>query len=154
MQAFRCVELFAGAGNITRMMRYANKACASADINYGKCILYKDECPMDICTAPGFALHSSIWNASAGIFNLNDNVIFPKQPLLMPRLCIWMVLMGAEDDFLLVMALVCRSFCGINRGTHKRDALTPYGNCALDYVAQGSLMLERYLIGIYRTSCG
>ena len=54
-QAYCFIELFAGVGNMSRMMRYANVACASCDLDYGSGFKQKDMNPMDMCTSPGFA---------------------------------------------------------------------------------------------------
>ena len=56
-----------------------------------------------------------------------------------------MVLCGAEDDFLLIMATVCKSYVSINKETNHRDMMTPEGDIARGYVQCGSLMLERLL---------
>ena len=54
-QAYRFIELFAGVGNVSRMMKYANVACASCDLAYAQHLKHKDVNPMDLCTSPGFA---------------------------------------------------------------------------------------------------
>ena len=55
-QAYRCIELFAGVGAISRMMRFANVATASVDIAYGKNqFQHKEMNPMDLCSPAGFA---------------------------------------------------------------------------------------------------
>ena len=80
------------------------------------------------------------WNSSYLV-----SVFFQSNYPVQLRLCVWLILSAAEDDFLLVLAVVCTSFCAINKGTNRRDALVPYGDPAKNYVAQGNLLLERSL---------
>ena len=141
-QAYRCVELFAGVGNISRMMRFANVATASHDIAYGKKhFQHKEMSPMDLCTPAGFASPGFKCTCRLVSGILQCTYLYSVQL----RLCVWLILSAAEDDFLLVLAVVCTSFCAINKGSNRRDALVPYGDQAKNYVAQGNLLLERSL---------
>lgn len=57
-QAYGFVELFAGAGWISRCMRNANITTASFDIEYTKHVERNKQDHMDLCTAAGFGYHA------------------------------------------------------------------------------------------------
>ena len=56
-----------------------------------------------------------------------------------------MVLEADLGNFLAVIAVVCTSFVGINRGTNQRSILTPYGREDLGFIQEGNCMMERCL---------
>ena len=57
-QAYGFVELFAGAGWISRCMRNANIPTASFDIEYSRDVDPDKQDHMDLCTAAGFGYHA------------------------------------------------------------------------------------------------
>ena len=73
-QAFQFLEMFAGDGNCSRIMRYCRVPTASADLRYAEHIrqaLDAREDPMDICTPAGFAflsLNTGVFFLSFGVF--------------------------------------------------------------------------------------
>ena len=96
---------------------------------------------MDLCTDAGFSFLG---------YKRNRHVLrCLRKAVVNLRLAIWLILCGEENRFLLIIAIICTSFCSINKASNKRDALTPYGDTGRAYVAQGNLLLERYL-GSYR----
>ena len=54
LQAFAFVEIFAGLGNVTRMMRKSGYKSAAVDITYD---YKKHGKSMDFLSAPGFVSH-------------------------------------------------------------------------------------------------
>ena len=61
------------------------------------------------------------------------------------RLAVFLILHSKEDAFFVVFVLVCRSYCSVNAGTHRRSPLAPFGDVNKVYVAEGNVLLERLL---------
>ena len=61
------------------------------------------------------------------------------------RICIWLVLQCAHEDFFGLLAIVCSSWVPINIATSKRSVVLPEGNTSLSYVANANCMCSRCL---------
>ena len=57
---------------------------------------------------------------------------------LQPRLAIAMILAGCPEGALVVLGIECSSFVAINKGTHKRDWLMPFGDTTMPSVADAN----------------
>ena len=55
-EAYEFIELFAGAGNVSRIFRYASVPAASMDIQYGRHLDDGAQDPMDFTSDSGFSL--------------------------------------------------------------------------------------------------
>ncbi|CAK9065014.1 unnamed protein product, partial [Durusdinium trenchii] len=62
------------------------------------------------------------------------------------RICIWLVLQCAEQDFFSLLAVVCSSWSPVNIATSKRSVAYPSGNTALAYVAEANCMCARSVL--------
>lgn len=63
----------------------------------------------------------------------------------MPRIAIWLILQAKEDDFFVLLAVVCSSWVPVNQGTHRRSIACPSGNTAYGYVSDANCMVARKL---------
>jgi len=59
------------------------------------------------------------------------------------RTIIWMILCAKEDQFWVLMGVVCSSWVSINVGTSKRSVLCPTGDERLQYVIDANCMVSR-----------
>ena len=66
-----------------------------------------------------------------GVLKLKlEAVLLQWEPTLFehPRLAIRMILSGSTESALAMLGLECSTFVAINKGTHKRDELMPWGD--------------------------
>ena len=54
------------------------------------------------------------------------------------RLAIQMILSGDPEGALAVLGVECSIFVAINKGTHKRDELMPFGDCSMPSVIEAN----------------
>ena len=62
-----------------------------------------------------------------------------------PRLALATVTNAKFDKCLCLCGLLCRSFCGVNKGTHARAPYNPLGNTLHAYVREGNQLCCRTL---------
>ena len=68
---------------------------------------------------------------------------FSFRPL--SRMAIWLILQEKEQDFFVLLAVVCSGWVPVNAGTHRRSIAHPAGNMAHGYVGDGNCMCSRNL---------
>ena len=64
--------------------------------------------------------------------------------LLRPRLAI-LTILNATDGGMVLLAMKCSSFSGVNRGTSGRSPICGLGNCEYRSVREANLMMSRLL---------
>ena len=62
-----------------------------------------------------------------------------------PRLSVWLILNGRENELFALFATVCSSWIHLNAGTSRRSLLLPEGDTSRSYIQAANEMVSRTL---------
>ena len=128
-------------------MRQAGHKVATLDIvlngNDGE---YVENDRYDLLSDPGFAYHHR--NIRLKTSNVTQCFLLVNIPQILtwdPRLALATVTNAKFDKCFCLCGLLCRSFCGVNKGTHARSPWDPLGNTSYSHVREGNQLCARTL---------
>lgn len=156
-QTFDAVEVFAGAGALTRCLRLANYVTASLDIDHWDPYcqrrvwkrLKKPACtgnPLDLMSPAGFAFPGVV-NLLCGeplleLWLQRQIIIQYIYACAHLRLLLSAILHG-KDQLVVTFGLVCSSFVTISRGSTHRHFFLPEGDADGNSVQVGNCLAAR-----------
>ena len=152
-EAYGFIEIFSGAGWVTKCMQANGIASCKFDINLSQPVEGKQDA-MNILTDPGFAFfgfhttNNLVMCASIfrGHLYMSIGVLHQRKTFGLwgpVRLILLAILNARFDDFVFLAGLVCSSYVTVSMGTHYRAPWFPLGREDITFVDHGNRMTSR-----------